>query len=573
MIENLDQVSNKGKQIKVLVIPSDRSGVSKFRSIDPHLFLQSEYPIDFHVDINYEPPMDDMNFWKDYEIVAFHRSIGHDFEKAKNLILALNKMGIITVCDIDDYWMPTKDHPIHEIIKIHKINEKIIENLKAASYVTTTTRIYADLIRKYNKNVFVFPNAINPKEPQFNEPTLESDRVRVGWLGGSCYDDTTEILTENGFKLFKDLDKNEKVATLNPTNNEIEYHIPTHHIAEPYKGDLNCVKNSLIDYAVTPNHKMYVSPIKNLTHKKLNFGLFESKDVYGTNFYVMINGIQTGNDEKYFTFELVKENDHYKKPYDGIVYCVEVQNHILYVRKNGKAFWCGNSHHNDLLLLDKSFGSLTKYSDKLQFVLCGFDTRGSVTEINAETKEQKKRNIKPEETVWARYEEIFTQKYSTISYDYKKYLLKFVQEPYDKENDEAYVRAWTKPVTSYAKNYAKFDVSLAPIKNHIFNEMKSQLKVIEAGFYKKALIASNFGPYTIDLKHGLDRGTFVKGGNALLVDVDRNGVDWAKYIEKLMKNPNLVKDLGENLYETVKDTYSLITVTKNRAEFYKSLIK
>jgi hypothetical protein len=40
-----------------------------------------------------------------------------------------------------------------------------------------------------------------------------------------------------------------------------------------------------------------------------------------------------------------------------------------------------------------------------------------------------------------------------------------------------------------------------------------------------------------------------------------------------MKNPNLVKDLGENLYETVKDTYSLINVTKNRAEFYKSLIK
>ena len=80
------------KKIKVLVIPSDRSGVSKFRSIDPHLFLQSEYPIDFHVDINYEPPMDDMNFWKDYEIVAFHRSIGHDFERAKNLILALNKI-------------------------------------------------------------------------------------------------------------------------------------------------------------------------------------------------------------------------------------------------------------------------------------------------------------------------------------------------------------------------------------------------------------------------------------------------------------------------------------------------
>ena len=403
------------KQIKVLVVPSDRSGVSKFRSIDPHLFLQSEYPVDFHVDINYEPPMDDMDFWKNYEIIAYHRSISPDFERSNELVKKLNSMGIITICDIDDYWMPTKDHPIHDIIKVHKINEKIIESLKTAQYVTTTTKIYADLIRKYNKNVFVFPNAINPKEAQFNEPPTESDRVRVGWTGGS-------------------------------------------------------------------------------------------------------------------------------------------------------------SHMNDLMLLDKSFGDLKKYSNKLRFYLCGFDTRGSVTEINAETKEQKRRNIKPEETVWARYEEIFTQKYSIISEDYKKYLLKFTQEKYEKENDEAYLRVWTKPVTSYAKSYSKFDISLAPIKGHIFNEMKSQLKVIEAGFYKRALIASNFGPYTIDLKHGLNKGSFVNGGNALLVDGDRNGIDWGKYIEKLMKNPNLIKDLGENLYETVKDTYSLQTVSKNRAEFYKSLI-
>ena len=102
--------------------------------------------------------------------------------------------------------------------------------------------------------------------------------------------------------------------------------------------------------------------------------------------------------------------------------------------------------------------------------------------------------------------------------------------------------------------------------------MKSQLKVIEAGFYKKALIASNLGPYTIDLKNAINKGNFVPG-NALLVDEDKNKYDWGKNVEKLMKNPNLIKDLGESLYETVKDRYSLVTVTKNRAEFYKSLIK
>jgi glycosyltransferase involved in cell wall biosynthesis len=136
---------------------------------------------------------------------------------------------------------------------------------------------------------------------------------------------------------------------------------------------------------------------------------------------------------------------------------------------------------------------------------------------------------------------------------------------------ESYLRVWTKPVTSYAKNYSKFDVSLAPIKNHMFNRMKSQLKVIEAGFYKKALIASNIGPYSLDLKHCLKNGELVDG-NALLVDEVRNHSDWAKYMEKLIKNPNMAKDMGERLYETVKDKYDLNIVTKDRAEFYKSIL-
>jgi glycosyltransferase involved in cell wall biosynthesis len=102
--------------------------------------------------------------------------------------------------------------------------------------------------------------------------------------------------------------------------------------------------------------------------------------------------------------------------------------------------------------------------------------------------------------------------------------------------------------------------------------MKSQLKVIEAGFYKKAIIASDLGPYTLDLKHCLNHGNFVDG-NAMLVDENRNHSDWAKYIKKLVENPSMIKDMGERLYETVKDTYDLNVVTKNRAEFYKSLIK
>jgi glycosyltransferase involved in cell wall biosynthesis len=401
-------------KIKVLVLPSDRTGVGKYRSVDPHIFLQNLYPDDFHVDIVFDPPTNDINFWKQYQIVHFHRVIANNYEFTENFVKVLKSMGIVTIADIDDYWLPTKEHPIHDLIRINKIHEKIVSNLKVADYVTTTTPIFASEISKYNKNVVVFPNAINPNESQFMEPTLESDKLRFGWLGGS-------------------------------------------------------------------------------------------------------------------------------------------------------------SHLHDLEFLGGLFSRMQPYKDKTQAYLCGFDTRGSVTEINAQTKEQTKRPIKPHETVWYKYENIFTNNGKLISQQYKDFLERFKEEDDTIYKDEFYHRVWTRPVQSYAKNYAKFDVSLAPIKNHIFNRMKSQLKVIEAGFYKKALIASNIGPYTIDLKHSLENGNFVDG-NALLVDEKRNHSDWFKYAKKLIDNPNWAKDLGERLYETVKERYDLNVVTKTRAEFYKSIV-
>jgi glycosyltransferase involved in cell wall biosynthesis len=303
-----------------------------------------------------------------------------------------------------------------EVSAPNKIDEKIKNNLRVASYVTTTTQIFADEIKKLNKNVIVFPNAINPKELQFNQPTPPSDKIRVGWLGGS-------------------------------------------------------------------------------------------------------------------------------------------------------------SHLHDLALLGDFVQKNSDINDKLQYVICGFDTRGTVTEINPQTNEQKQRDIKPEETVWARYEEIFTTNYRTIEDDYKKFLLEFKEGEYQSGNDLPYVRVWTKPVNTYAMNYSKFDISLAPIKNHIFNRMKSQLKVIEAGFYKKALIASEVGPYTIDLVHCLKNGEFNEEGNAILIPESRNHSDWSKAIKKLVQNPEMIKELGERLYNTVKDKYDLNKVTDDRAIWYKSLIK
>ena len=232
----------------------------------------------------------------------------------------------------------------------------------------------------------------------------------------------------------------------------------------------------------------------------------------------------------------------------------------------------GSSHLHDLELLTNGISSTyLSYKDKVQFVLCGFDLRGTVTEIDMSTNERKQRPIMPMETVWYKYENIFTDKYNYIDDEYKRFLFSFVENEYDDLN-KSYVRRWTKNVTTYASNYNYFDISLAPLVDSQFNVNKSQLKVIEAGFHKKALIASDINPYKLDLVNAVNNGKFNDNGNALLVGPERNHKEWTKHMKRLIENPNMVEDLGNRLYETVKDTYSMSKVCKDRVEFLKSII-
>ena len=232
----------------------------------------------------------------------------------------------------------------------------------------------------------------------------------------------------------------------------------------------------------------------------------------------------------------------------------------------------GSSHLHDLELMSNGISSTYNlFKDKVQFVLCGFDTRGSVTVIDQEGKQQQ-RPIQPTETVWYKYEGFFTDNFKVLSSEYKNYLGTFTQGDYN-DIDEPYRRRWTKDINSYATNYNTFDVSLAPLVDSVFNANKSQLKVIEAGFFKKAIIASDLDPFTIDLISAVDEGKFNDKGNALLVGSKKNHKDWAKHMKRLVENPNMIEDLGNRLYETVKDTYSLKKVCKDRVEFFKSIIK
>lgn len=231
----------------------------------------------------------------------------------------------------------------------------------------------------------------------------------------------------------------------------------------------------------------------------------------------------------------------------------------------------GSSHLTDLELLKSGIGTIqNEYKDKTQFVLCGFDLRGTIHEINKATGQVTQRPIQPHESVWSKYENIFTSNYTVLDEKQKGFLLTYTQADYP-SLDVPYVRRWTQDISKYALNYNYFDVSLAPLVESHFNSCKSQLKVIEAGFHKKALIASETMPYTLDLVSAVNEGKFNDNGNALLVSTKKNHKDWAKHMKRLIDNPNMVEDLGNRLYETVKEKYALKNVCKDRVQFFKSI--
>ena len=407
------------KKIKVLVVPSDRFGVGYYRSVNPHTYLDKLFGNEFDVEINYEPNFLDLESFNQYDIIHIHKGLINNMKVMWDFLDYCKTNNIVTVMDIDDNWDVGPQHPLYASLKNNNVPSKIVENIKRFDYITTTTEIFADKIKQYNKNVFVFPNAVDPDDEQYKPIKNPSNKIRFGFVMGSAHE--------------KDM--------------------------EQFKGD---------------------------------------------------------------------------------------------------------------------FASLPKdIRDKMQVVLCGYDLRGQVSIVDKEGNIVNQRPISPTESVWYSYEKTCTNNYSLCSEEYKNFLhnfLKDVQWPF--VENEFYRREWTKDVTEFAKHYRNLDVLFAPLDCNDFNKVKSELKFIEAGFTNTAVIATNYGPYTIGSKSMFNYGGEIdETGNCVLIDDRKKHKDWKRAIVKLVNNPELITKLKENLYNTVKDKYNINNVTKNRAEWYKSILK
>jgi glycosyltransferase involved in cell wall biosynthesis len=110
----------------------------------------------------------------------------------------------------------------------------------------------------------------------------------------------------------------------------------------------------------------------------------------------------------------------------------------------------------------------------------------------------------------------------------------------------------------YANFYNEINVALIPLRANRFNENKSNLKMLEAGFKNRACIVSPVNPY-LDL---------IKAGRNCLTA--KNKHDWFKQIKRLIENPSLRFDLAAQLYEDVQP-YHAKHIAEKRYQLYKSL--
>lgn len=389
---------------RLLIIPSDTFGVGNFRFIEPHIELQKQFGDEFYIDINIKADFMNAEYINSFDLIIGHKDMCPP-DKAEIIFHSLRERGIKIILDLDDHYNIPPTHPQYHYAKHIKYSEKVISMLKLVDYITTTTETFAKDLRQHNKNVIVFPNGIDPTGKKYQIKEEKTDKIRVGFLGGS-------------------------------------------------------------------------------------------------------------------------------------------------------------SHLHDLMLLKPMFNSINeKYQDKIQTVLCGFDTRGETYDTD-ENGQQFKRPFKPKEVCWYDYEKIFTSDYKYLDKNYFDWLMKFKQEEYPDVQNQQYRRVWTKPLSTYSLNYNLFDISVAPLVTNKFNQVKSPLKIEEAGFFKKAIICSDIEPYREDIIHGY---------NGFLVNNNNKKQDWKYYMSKLIENPELIKEMGENLYNTVKDKYDLRNISRQRAEWYKEI--
>jgi len=161
------------------------------------------------------------------------------------------------------------------------------------------------------RSIFGSASGFNSVEECFGE---QSKHIFALETGLSCYDKETEVLTDNGWKHFKDVHYDDRICTINPKTNEVEFQSPIKIHTYHHKGKMYRLKTKRADLLVTPNHQLFYSPCD--FRKSPKFALKEAQFLFKKSKRFKKDGIWLGKKVDYFTLPQVKIK-HGSRHYSG----------------------------------------------------------------------------------------------------------------------------------------------------------------------------------------------------------------------------------------------------------------
>jgi len=142
---------------------------------------------------------------------------------------------------------------------------------------------------KYIKEFIVedaYDNAVETGVDMYTVDGKYPNKTLAGIEVKDCYDDQTEVLTDEGWKLFKNLNRSEKIFTLRINDGtgyiKSEFQKPTDYIERDYNGELVSIEKDTVSLRITPTHNLLVRDgIQNENAEYVSWATLEKGRVYG----------------------------------------------------------------------------------------------------------------------------------------------------------------------------------------------------------------------------------------------------------------------------------------------------
>lgn len=180
--------------MKILGIAHPNSGCGYHRIVLPLMFMENI------TGICTNKPSEEMLYEK-WDVLFYNRVSMFD----NNLEETKKQLECKIVVDMDDSWLlPTNHLNYHDY---QHMNPQIENNLRVADAVTCTNEILANLIKPFNQNVHIIPNALPYGYHQFTNEKSEDEKIRIFWCGGITHEGDLELLKNPFRKLLIHKDK------------------------------------------------------------------------------------------------------------------------------------------------------------------------------------------------------------------------------------------------------------------------------------------------------------------------------------------------------------------------------